>query len=429
MAADGGTNQTRPEDVGDLLKRLDLEDEGEADYVWEEEAEAPDIQSKWLAIAKVHTNKGFSPSALYAEMRSAWNPAKQVRWRRIEDNLFTIQLDCLADWNMALLGGPWLFRNQAVMIEEYDGFTNPTTIILSKIVVWARVLKLPDNYLKEGVIKGMCRNMGEISEVQVALPAGYIGAFVRFRVKLDVHKKLIRFVSITRAGKKEWYQIHYEKLPIFCWECGLMGHWYQECGTGEHDASKFGWGDFILATEARGRSAGRGTGPGPGRGRGRNPAGRGFGRGMRPNDTRDHVDADLQQDLDRPGHTSWRFNSTQSLNTNPDMALAIADGSGKDTVMAEDHLLKKRLAADSNTDLQGQEKAPEAMIVYNNQTFDGQVMEQSVLSENIDSQLTPQKSLNRKKYKGVDGVTGTSLFQNDFDSRSAAPLEGDRRAQ
>ena len=67
--------------------------------------------------------------------------------------------------------------------------------------------------------------------------------------------------------------------------------------------------------------------------------------------------------------------------------------------------------------------------MYNNQSFDGQVMEQSVLSENIDSQLTPQKSLNRKKYKGVDGVTGTSLFQNDFDSRSAAPLEGDRRAQ
>ena len=72
-------------------------------------------------------------------------------------------------------GGPWLFRNQAVLIEEYDGFTNPNTIILSKIAVWARVLKLPDNYLKEHVIKGMCRSMGEISEVQIQHPTGLSG--------------------------------------------------------------------------------------------------------------------------------------------------------------------------------------------------------------------------------------------------------------
>ena len=157
MADAGGPSEARgeKEDMGDLLRRLDLKDEEEDEFVWEEEVITPDFQSKWLAIAKVHTNKGFSPSALYAEMRSAWNPAKPVRWRRIENNLFTIQFGCLADWNTAMNGGPWLFRNQGVLIEEYDGFTNPSSIVLTKIEVSARILKLPDNYLKEEVIKGM----------------------------------------------------------------------------------------------------------------------------------------------------------------------------------------------------------------------------------------------------------------------------------
>jgi hypothetical protein len=80
-------------------------------------------------------------------MRSAWNPAKEVRWRQVESNLFTIQFGCLADWNTATSEGPWLFRNQAVILQEYDGFRNPRSIVLGRVVVWARVLILPDNYL------------------------------------------------------------------------------------------------------------------------------------------------------------------------------------------------------------------------------------------------------------------------------------------
>lgn len=54
------------EDVEALLKRLDLHEE-EEEYVWDTEV---DVQAKWLAIARVHTSKGFSPSTLYSDMRS-----------------------------------------------------------------------------------------------------------------------------------------------------------------------------------------------------------------------------------------------------------------------------------------------------------------------------------------------------------------------
>ena len=57
----------------------------------------PELQAsvRGLALARVHTNKSFSPSAFYKEMRAAWNPAKEPRWRKIEDNLFTVQFHCL----------------------------------------------------------------------------------------------------------------------------------------------------------------------------------------------------------------------------------------------------------------------------------------------------------------------------------------------
>jgi hypothetical protein len=74
-------------------------------------------------------------------MRSALNPAKNVVWRRIEDNLFTVQFGCMGDWEKAMNMGPWLFRNNyALMMEEYDGFQNPRLIVLNKVAVWIRVM-------------------------------------------------------------------------------------------------------------------------------------------------------------------------------------------------------------------------------------------------------------------------------------------------
>jgi hypothetical protein len=57
-------------------------------------------------------------------MLSAWNSAREVTWRTIEENLCTM----LADWNKPMNQSPWLFRDQALMIEAYAGFTNPLSI-------------------------------------------------------------------------------------------------------------------------------------------------------------------------------------------------------------------------------------------------------------------------------------------------------------
>jgi hypothetical protein len=38
------------------------------------------------------------------------------------------------------------------------------------------------------VIRGMCRHVGEVNEVEIKLPAGFIGEFAKVRIKLDVSR-------------------------------------------------------------------------------------------------------------------------------------------------------------------------------------------------------------------------------------------------
>ena len=40
-----------------------------------------------------------------------------------------------------------------------------------------------------------------------------------------------RFVSVAKGGQKEWYQFKYDKLPNFCGNYGLIGHWHMKNQT------------------------------------------------------------------------------------------------------------------------------------------------------------------------------------------------------
>jgi hypothetical protein len=70
------------------------------------------MKAKWLAIGKVHTTRWSRPSALYADMKSAWNLRKEAILRNLADNVFTVQFGCLGYWNnKAMLMGRWMLRN------------------------------------------------------------------------------------------------------------------------------------------------------------------------------------------------------------------------------------------------------------------------------------------------------------------------------
>jgi hypothetical protein len=393
----GKGKEKKEEKVDDLLGRLQLEDDEVEDFVWEDEVDESEVKSKWLAIARVHTSKiGFSQSALFSDMRSAWNPAREVTWRRIEDNLFTIQFNCLADWNKAMHQGPWLFRDQALIIEEYDGFTNPLSVKLDKITVWAQIHKLPDNALKDHVIRGMSRGVGEVLEVQIKLPAGFIGSFVRIKVKLDVNKKLSRFVAMTRDKKREYYQVKYEKMPDFCAHCGMIGHWYEECGTGEHDPSSFEWGDFIMADGGRGRGRGRGQGrSGGGRGEDLFSRGRGRGRGgFAGGASSDRRESVLSDEMDYEEHVRQNPNARKRLALNSNV------GDGTLVIGATKSGVLERVAAIEDKSESEKEK-------------------ESDLND------TPQKNANKKKAR----KEGEDNYPETINERSAASFEEDRRAQ
>lgn len=73
--------------------------------------------------------------------------------------------------------------------------------------------------------------VGHLIKMDVDKVGKASGAFLCARVAIDICKPLCRGVLLQtdRSGKKDWFDLQYEKLPFFCKSCGVMGHSELEC--------------------------------------------------------------------------------------------------------------------------------------------------------------------------------------------------------
>ncbi|KAL2905948.1 Primosomal protein N' [Bienertia sinuspersici] len=62
--------------------------------------------------------------------------------------------------------------------------------------------------------------------------SGYMGIdkSIKVRVQIGVRKPLMRKLKIKiRGGNKEFFDVKYEKPPLFCFCCGLIMHGLKDC--------------------------------------------------------------------------------------------------------------------------------------------------------------------------------------------------------
>ena len=120
-------------------------------------------------------------------------------------------------------GRPWLFRGAAIVMEEYDGFSNVKAYKLDRIPTWGRIQGVSEGLMETELAEKVATKVGDL--ITVVVNEGKINStlFLRTRVWLDLRKPLVRVVPITLKERMK-YLVQYEKLPSFCLFCGCLGH-------------------------------------------------------------------------------------------------------------------------------------------------------------------------------------------------------------
>ncbi|KAK1619807.1 hypothetical protein QYE76_025324 [Lolium multiflorum] len=163
-------------------------------------------------------------------MRPAWGNPRGLRIRSGGDNVFVAVFANKADRDRAQAGTPWMVGNRhAVLLQDYDPRLRPSDVRFDSMAIWVRVFNLPFEWMNDRKGLKIARLIDKNCSVDVDEFGEASGTFLRAKVAIPIAEPLRRWVTIRRDNKDVRFDLQYEKLPFYCFSCGLIGHGELEC--------------------------------------------------------------------------------------------------------------------------------------------------------------------------------------------------------
>jgi hypothetical protein len=203
---------------------------------------------KWAAVGKVCSTRRLVISALERAMHKAWGLRHVAQFKDIGDNRFMVRFNSEGDWKHVMRNGPWQFDFNAVLLKEYDGVTRPSDMVFETLDIHSRVLDLPMDMMNRTYGELIGGWIGKYISVDVDEEGMAWGEDLRIRVAIRVDQPILRGVTVkTSDDDKEgrWFDIQYEKIPHFCFECGRIVHPDGVCTEEAGEVKQ--WGEWLRA--------------------------------------------------------------------------------------------------------------------------------------------------------------------------------------
>ncbi|KAM6577860.1 hypothetical protein CsatB_029697 [Cannabis sativa] len=182
-------------------------------------------------ICRIFSHRGFNPKQLINFFTTHWKGRFEVTISTYEKDSFMITFGCEGDLRRVLSKEPWHFHNKHMILCTPTNLLNAPLESYTTTPFWVQVLQLPFLSKSELLARVIGNLIGSFIEVhEDSLYEGW-GPFLRIRVGIDVSKPILRGQTVTWMSDELWLDYRYERLPDFCYECGIIGHVVDKCPT------------------------------------------------------------------------------------------------------------------------------------------------------------------------------------------------------
>lgn len=219
------------EDVINSLEKMKLTMEEEEVITISDEVRRVEIESCSLSlIGKFLTCKPFNKRAAQTTLRRVWGLEEAVQIVEVGSNLFQFKFDREFDMDRVIKGGPWSFDYQVLLLRRWQPGMTATNVKFDSVALWVQICGAPFDMFSPKVAFEIGRRLGEVVEVEKRQILDARNLFMRVKVAIPTSKPLRRGGFISGSdGKRSWVTFKYERLPLFCHFCGLLGHDLKHC--------------------------------------------------------------------------------------------------------------------------------------------------------------------------------------------------------
>lgn len=217
-------------DLEALWSKLNLTEEEEEGILVSQDEFYDGFQ--WIPnclIGYLLTRKKFNKEAFKSTKERIWRSTPLKAVKEVGNNLFMFQFR-YQDRQIVLNGGPWNFEDQLVLLKELEKRDRPGKDLITQAAFWVQVYNLPFVSMTEKVGYRLGKRLGQVQEIRTDEEGIGLGSCLLIRAVLDTRKPLKRRLKISVEEENDiWVDLKYERLPTFCYCCGVIGHTDNKC--------------------------------------------------------------------------------------------------------------------------------------------------------------------------------------------------------
>jgi 14-3-3 protein epsilon len=218
------------------MSNVNLEDlslQEEEGFVFDlDEGEEEVIDFRWCLVGRFLGDRSIHVNSMKVTMADIWRPVKGVKIKETTPGLFLFQFAHALDMEAVIQGGPWSFNNQMLILERVGLGVQIENIPLYHVDFWVQVHNLPTGLMAEKVGKTLANYIGTFVEYDKNNKGSFWREYMRIKVRVDVRQPLKKDSRVKNQGGA-WCLVNfkYEKLGVFCFVCGLLGHGENRCAV------------------------------------------------------------------------------------------------------------------------------------------------------------------------------------------------------
>lgn len=190
----------------------------------------PEPEEEFLAVGRLVTNRPVKFLFLKDTMATIWQPVMGMNAKELQPKLYLFRFFHERDISRIINDGPWTYEQSLLILRRIEKHEDPERVSLSHAEFWIQVHGLPAGLRSEAVLQVVGKSLGELVKLDENNFDGSLRMYYRIRVALSVAKPLKKGLRLKKDDG-EWITVEfrYERLPTFCFLCGIIGHGEKVC--------------------------------------------------------------------------------------------------------------------------------------------------------------------------------------------------------
>ncbi|KAK9995461.1 hypothetical protein SO802_020147 [Lithocarpus litseifolius] len=249
------------DNVTSILEKMKLTSEEEEVIEIPEEGRKEGMESCALSlIGTFLTCRPFNRRAAITTLKRAWGLEDGVQMLEVGKNLFQLKFQSEFTMERVLKGGPWSFDNQVLLLTRWKAGMTADNVRFDSVALWVQIWGTSFDLVSPKIAETVGSRLGSVVEVEKKQRFEGQSYFMRVKVAIPIAKPIRRGAFLAGSdGKRHWVTFKYERLPLFCYFCGLLGHDLKHCAsyfaaTKNEDEVICQYGDWLKAMGGRTRS-------------------------------------------------------------------------------------------------------------------------------------------------------------------------------